>query len=281
MEKVIWCSRASHAKLAFCPIKSCLIYFCHKNKRKEVLHENSRHHCQTCVHEQQLWEHHAVTAVILLRNLCPFNVKTKVNPAAASTCHLMNIFFCMDYKSLFSAARSVTLFIQGCNLPAALLPDEWTVRSHAQLAHQQSRSLRATHHWLRTRACHREERRSSKQLLNGVVNYLSRPDSLCDHSVYRSADWSAFFPLSPVWSSPRCWNMNQSAGAAQHSRRYSSDKVRRGSGCRWPLPVWSCLHDSFGLNFQETLVYRENKVDCCEEPKPKHVEEVVSHLTDI
>lgn len=90
-----------------------------------------------------------------------------------------------------------------------------------------------------------------------------------------------FFPLSPVWSSPRCWNMNQSAGAAQHSRRYSSDKVRRGSGCRWPLPVWSCLHDSFGLNFQETLVYRENKVDCCEEPKPKHVEEVMSHLTDI
>lgn len=154
---------------------------------------NSRQHCQPCVHEQLLCDHQLL---LLLCNLCPFSDKTKVNPAAASTWHLMNIFFFFIINLYFLPPRYVTWFIQGCNLSAALLPDEWTARSHAQLAHKQSRSLRARHHWLRTRACHREERRSSKQLLNGPVNYLSRPVSLCDHSVYRSADWLAFFPSS-------------------------------------------------------------------------------------
>lgn len=56
---------------------------------------------------------------------------------------------------------------------------------------------------------------------------------LCDHSQLRLVD---------RWSCPRCWNMNQSAGAAQHGRRYSLDeKVSTQSpGCCFTPHYVSC-----------------------------------------
>ena len=157
-------------------------------------------------------------------------------------------------------------------------------------------SLRAWHHWLRSHACHREDgepvnssERTSKLV---PVAPLSRP--LCSLWSLPAAvnrpprtDW-----LFPAWSCARCWNMNQSAGAAQHSRRYSSEgKVRTALvvavhcsvDCVWfPVPLHTrCMMCDWGLTFT-SLVYVlqkcENKVVSCSNKlrgsKLKHVEKL-------
>lgn len=91
----------------------------------------------------------------------------------------------------------------GANLAVALQLDDWTARLFSQLAHQQSKPLRARRHWLRTHACHREDDEpvnSFKRICKLLsVGPLRRAFGLCDHSQQQfrdpRADWHFQSPL--------------------------------------------------------------------------------------
>lgn len=132
-----------------------------------------------------------------------------------------------DYEASLRrlAARPFAVIFGLLRLNSVLLSDEWTVRLRSPLEHQWSKSLRTRHHWLRSCACHRQN---------------DEPPE--------SSQWSSCVCLCGfAWPRliVRCWNMNQSAGAAQHGRRYSIDeKVRTHVWLmRFPRSVSLCGTD--------------------------------------
>lgn len=123
-----------------------------------------------------------------------------------------------------------------------------------------------------------------------------RAVGVCAESQLQFVDLRTDLDRFYFWSCPRCWNMNQSAGAVQHTRRYSVEgKVSKGwDGANFfffissMLPDWGCIcysshcglttrlrntHRTFIWKFAAAWISYGNL-------KPSHVEKVESHLND-
>lgn len=137
-------------------------------------------------------------------------------------------------------------------------------------------------------------RRTSKQLeaKRWSIGQLVSVRSLSYSLSICGLIWILFY----FWSCPRCWNMNQSAGAVQHTRRYSVEgKVSKdwdGANSFFfissMLPDWGCIwysshcglttrlrntHRTFIWKFAAAWISYGNL-------KSSHVEKVESHLND-